>query len=229
MAGFARSHSYTLCTDCLRKYWRKLSFSWIPVAEEVAVLAETEAERAFVAHLVKAPGVTTWSQTSPSGWTASTVVGGGPGADPATIVLRKTRTMPTCQMHSVSFTNHRGIQVSLVVRTWQKPDGSWVVAPVGGGALGPSRRKKPWVNFTAGFGADGFTAGGYVEGIGSDRARVVRLIFADGFTLEDSVENGVVLFFESRGVAFPADVNILDDEERHLASCKAFDQAPFPS
>ena len=37
------------------------------------------------------------------------------------------------------------------------------------------------------------------------------------------------LIVESRGVASPADVNILDDGKRHLASYKAFDQAPFAS
>jgi hypothetical protein len=56
---------------------------------------------------------------------------------------------------------------------------------------------------------------------------MVRLIFADGLTMEDTVENGIVLFCEPRGVSFPADVRILDDQGTLLASYKAFDDFPF--
>ena len=190
------------------------------------MVAKTEAEKAIVVYLVKQPHVTSAGPIGPSGWTSSTGIG-GPGADPSTIEFQMTRTLPTCQMHSVSFTNHRGIPMGLIVRTWQNPDGSCVVAPVGGGSPGRSRRTKPWVNFTAGFDAGGFTAGGHVEGTRSDEARMVRLTFADGFVLEDAVDNGIVLFFEPRGVIFPADAEIFDDGGRRLANYKAFDDAPF--
>jgi len=192
------------------------------------VLAETEELQAIVAHLVKEPGVTTSvSQPGPAGWTSSTVVGGGPGADPSTIVFERTRVLPSCHMHSVSFTSHRGLAEVLVIRTWQDPDGSWAIAPIGGGGRGPSRRSKPWVNFTAGFGPDGFAAGGDVEGTGSEMARTVRLTFADGLVMEDAVENGVVLFFEPVGVSFPADAEILDARGGRLARYKVFDGFPF--
>ncbi|HUY66037.1 MAG TPA: bifunctional 3-(3-hydroxy-phenyl)propionate/3-hydroxycinnamic acid hydroxylase [Acidimicrobiales bacterium] len=195
---------------------------------EVAMLAGTEEQTAIVAHLVKKPGVTTGvSRTGPTGWVSSTVVGGGPGVDPSTIVFERTRVLPTCHMHSVGFTNHRGMPEVSVIRTWQAPDGSWVIAPLGGGGRGPSRRPKPWVNFTAGFGPDGFAAGGYVEGTGSEEARSVRLTFADGLLMEDAAENGIVLFFEPRAVTFPADVEILDARGGRLALYKAFDEFPF--
>lgn len=196
------------------------------------MLAETEEQKSIVAHLVKEPGVTTSiNQTSPTGWTSSTVAGGGPGADPSTIVFERTRVLPTCHMHSVSFINHRGLAEVSVIRTWQEPDGSWAIAPLGGGGRGrgrgPSRRPKPWVNFTAGFGPDGFAAGGDVEGTGSDQARTVRLTFTDGLVMEDAVENRIALFSEPRGVTFPADAEILDAHRVRLASYKAFDEFPF--
>jgi hypothetical protein len=115
----------------------------------------------------------------------------------------------------------------LVLRTWQESDGSWVIAPVGGGSRGPSRRTKPWVNFTAGFGAAGFSAGGDVEGMDSEQAHLVRLTFDDGFIMEDTVENGIVLFFEPLGVTFPADAEIFNMYGRRLASYKALDGVPF--
>jgi hypothetical protein len=194
------------------------------------MLSEAEEQKAIVAHLVKEPGVTTSvSQTGATGWTSSTVAGGGPGADPSTIVFERTRVLPTCHMHSVSFTSHRGLAEVLVIRTWQEPDGSWTIAPLGGGGRGggPSRRPKPWVNFTAGSGPHGFAAGGDVEGMGSDQVRTVRLTFADGLVMEDAVENGIVLFFEPRGVTFPADAEILDAQGGRLARYKAFDGFPF--
>jgi hypothetical protein len=154
------------------------------------------------------------------------MVGGGPGADPSSIVFQKTRVFATCQMHSVAFSNRRGPRV-LVIRTWQGPDGAWIVAPVGGGSPGPSRRTKPWVNFTAGFGAHGFAAGCYLEGTGSELARSVRLTFANGIVVTDALDNGIVLFFEPRPVGFPADVEILSGQGERLASYTAFDKFPF--
>ena len=191
-------------------------------------MAETEERKAIVAHLVKEPGVPTGvGRTNPGGWTSSIVVGGGPGADPSTIVFERTRVLPTCHMHCVGFTNHRGRPEVSVIRTWRTAEGSWVVAPVGGGGRGPSRRPEPWVNFTAGSGPHGFTAGGWIEGTGSEKARSVRLAFADGLVMEDAAENGIVLFFEPRAVTFPADVEILDARGVRLAFHKAFDGFPF--
>jgi hypothetical protein len=53
------------------------------------------------------------------------------------------------------------------------------------------------------------------------------MTFADGFVLVDTVDNGIVLFFEPRGMAFPADVEILDAKGSMLASYREFDQVPF--
>ena len=190
-------------------------------------LAETEVEEAIVATLVMEPAVPITSKTGGSGWTASVGSGGGPGADPTTIVFQKTRILPTCQMHSVAFTNDRGIPVQWVIRTWRKSDRSVVVAPVGGGGGHGPVRTNAWVNFAAQWGPEHFAAGGHVEGNGSEQAVNVRLIFTDGYTLEDSVDAGNVLFFEPRSVVFPADVEILDEHGGRLTKYKEFDRGPF--
>jgi len=164
----------------------------------------TEAEQAIVAHLTRRPR-----------------------ADPDTIEFQKVRLLATCEMHQVAFTNHREYRMEYIIRTWRTPGGTWVVAPIGGGSRGPSRRQEPWVNFTAGWGDDGFTAGGRVEGIGSEQSHLVRLTFADGLILTDTVDDGIVLFFEPRAVSFPADVQIEDVQASLIASYKEFDQFPF--
>ena len=198
-----------------------------PVTEEALVVSETNGQAAIVARLSTGQVDAAPEATGPGGWTSS-VVGGGLGGDPATIVFQRTRSLPTCQIHAVAFSTHGGRPVEWIIRTWQEPDGTWVVAPVGGGSPGGApRRTTPWVNFAAGFGPDGFTAGGHVEGGGSEQAATVLLSFSDGLTMEDRVENGVVLFFEPRGPAFPARVDILDGRGTLLASYGEFDRGPF--
>lgn len=192
-----------------------------------AMMSETDVETAIVAHVAREPAVAATSSTGSGGWTTS-IVGGGLGADPATVVIQKTRVLPTCQVHSVAFTNHRGVAVEWVIRTWQSPDGSWVVAPVGGGSVGGApHRNNPWINFAAALGPDGFTAGGRIEGSGSEHAAEVRLLFNDDFTMDDVVQNGIVLFFEPRGLTLPADAEIFDRQGRLLARYKEFDRGPF--
>ena len=60
-------------------------------------------------------------------------------------------------------------------------------------------------------------------GDGAEQAHLVRLTFADGATIEDRVDSGVVLFFTSPGVAFPASVEILGAAGDVLAGYDDFD------
>ncbi|HEY6277651.1 MAG TPA: hypothetical protein VIX86_15105 [Streptosporangiaceae bacterium] len=78
------------------------------------------------------------------------------------------------------------------------------------------------MNFAAQWNAELFAAGGHVIGAGADQARLVRLVFADGTELADSVDNGVVLFFTVPGVAFPARVTIVGGESDALADYEEF-------
>ena len=132
-------------------------------------------------------------------------------------------------MHSVTYDFRRGspmegTTMEVVIRTWEQLDGSCGVASVGGGSGPGPARSKPWVNFTAGSGPGGFSAGGRVEGTGSDRAHTVSLVFADGFIMEDVVDHGIVLFFEPAGVVFPAALEITDSAGSTLAAYTAFDE-----
>jgi hypothetical protein len=78
------------------------------------------------------------------------------------------------------------------------------------------------VNFCAGFGAQDFSGGGHVVGDGAEKAASVRLSFADGIVIEDTVDNGVVLFFEPRAVVAPANVSVIDGNGATLASYVEF-------
>jgi hypothetical protein len=183
----------------------------------------TAAEQAVVDHLAAEPGPVTWvSPPSPGGWVAQERSGGGEGADPATVRFRKSRAFPGCQLHQAEFVTRGGQPQHMLVRTWQEPDGSWVADPIGGGGGAGPHRTRPWVNFAAGWNTDLFAAGGQVIGDGAEAAHLVRLTFADGTTLADLVNNGVVLFFASPGVAFPARVEILGGAGDVLAEYDEF-------
>lgn len=187
-------------------------------------MARTEAQKAVADHLAKKTTVTRREgRPSPSGWTSSTVYAGSQGADTSTIEFVKTKVFPVCELHQVNFANHEGRSMGLLVKTWQNDDGTLTVWPVGGGEGGNRlRRSRPWVNFAAGFGADGFVGGGWVIGDGSEQASSVRLAFANGVTIEDTVDRGVVLFFEPRRVVTPAIVDILDGKGLTLVTYQEF-------
>lgn len=142
--------------------------------------------------------------------------------DPATVRFRKTRVFASCWLHYLVFNSRDGMGHDLVVKTWQGPGGSWSVGPIGGGAGGHPHRGKPWVNFAAQWSRDVFAAGGEVIGEDAERARLVRLRFADGAVLEDTVDGGVVLLFASPGVAFPAEVEVIDGDGTVLVSYDEF-------
>jgi hypothetical protein len=184
----------------------------------------TEAQQAAFDHLIAQPGpVTRASPPSPGGWAASIRDGGGEGADPATVRFVKSRAFPGCQLHEADFATRDGQARHMLVRTWQRPGGTWVADPIGGGSGEPEPyRSGPWVNFAAGWNTQQFAAGGHVTGQEAQAARLVRLTFADGTTIEDTVDNGVVLFFASPGVTLPAKVAILGTADNVLAEYDEF-------
>ena len=110
----------------------------------------------------------------------------------------------------------------MLVRAWQQPDGTWVADPIGGGGGADPYRTRPWVNFAATWNAQMFAAGGNVTGHDAEAAHLVRLTFADGTAIEDTVDNRVVLFFTTPGVTFPARAEILDTAGDVLAEYDEF-------
>ena len=61
-------------------------------------------------------------------------------------------------------------------------------------------------------------------GTNSERAARARLLFADGTTLEDAVDAGIVLFMTEAPVRLPATVEILDGTGSVLTTYEAFER-----
>jgi hypothetical protein len=121
-----------------------------------------------------------------------------------------------------------GVCDNFLYKTWQEPDRGWRVHILGGGAGPDPYRDRPWVNFCAGFGPQDFSGGGHVVGDGAEEALSVRLTFANDILIADTVDNGVVLFFEPRAVVGPADVSVFGRDGVRLVSYQEFgDFAPL--
>lgn len=185
-------------------------------------MTEDGMRAAVVAHLVQPGTPPEGGERVRRGWSSSIRHEGGSGAESATIEFVKTKVYSTCQLHEVDYVNHRGWTMHALIETRQDQNGTWMVRPLGGGAGPAPRRSHSWVNLCAGIGPESFTAGGHVEGDGAEHAASVRLSFADGGEIEDTVDNGVVLFFEPRAIVAPVDVSVFDRDGAVLATYQEF-------
>jgi ribosomal protein S18 acetylase RimI-like enzyme len=100
-----------------------------------------------------------------------------------------------------------------------------------GGSEGPDRvipdKPEPYVSLYAY--ADGhFFAGGQVQSPPTELARA-RLVWGDGYAIEDEIQNGVALFFGARDALEPATVEFLDEGGQVIASHVTFIDEPPPN
>jgi hypothetical protein len=108
--------------------------------------------------------------------------------------------------------------------------GGWLVR---GGSEGPDRilpdKPDPYLSMYACATGGCFFAGGRVQSTSADVARV-RLVWDDGYVLDDELENGAVLFFGARDSVDYATVEFLDSAGRLIgAHTSLVDEPPRPS
>jgi hypothetical protein len=175
-------------------------------------------QQAVVDYLAAPSEPTAFARAAPRGPVARK---SRPVAESGSVRIAKSRAFKGSELHAVLFVADSHLW-RMVIGTVPDETGGWKVHPVGGGSGGSPRRERPWVNLTAQFGPC-FRGGGEVIGQDADRARLVRMRFANGTTLEDSVEDGVVLFEADHAVSFPAEVQVLDATGELLASYAEFE------
>lgn len=163
------------------------------------------------------------SQRSRDGWQSSIGGPSGEDADPDSISFVKERGAPGYQLHFLRFNTRTGAERQFVVGVVQQPDDRWEVRGCAGGGGEDPARDRPRINFGAWGWPRSFCGGGRVVGVNSERAAHARLRFADGTTLEDSVDAGVVLFRTETPVRFPVTVEILDGTGTMLTTYEAFE------
>ena len=165
-----------------------------------------EAHQAVIEHLCGSPGTLAVSRTSPGGWHSGTVHDGLLStADRESIVFVKERRGRRHWLSAVAYDDTAGCKHLDMVGTRQQTDGSWVVAGSAGGGDAEIPRDQPWVNFTGWWGQDFFCAGGRVSGRNAEQAQRVRLVFDDGYTVDDDIQQGLVLFIVEHAIPAPWD------------------------
>jgi len=139
--------------------------------------------------------------------------GGGMGAKPASVRFLKERSIPHRQVHAVTFEDETGQQWDYVCFVAQDAKGRWhFESGGGGGGTGGDikcypARSDPWANLAGGGWEDRFWAGGHVIDNGLDVTRV-RLTGSNGQVLEDTVDDGLVLFVTEQKVRVPIQVEL---------------------
>ena len=185
-------------------------------------MAHSDARQAIIERLTRPPGRLLSERPSAGGWTAQLRRAGGAEADPSTIRFLKERSVGGKQLHAVAFQTIAGHSRHFVIGVVHDRTGAWEVSGMAGGGGSDPHRDRPWVNF-AGWGwPGGFSGGGRVVGSGCEEATRVRLRFKNGVELEDTVDDGLVLFIADRVVKVPASADILDSAGLPMASHPAF-------
>lgn len=140
--------------------------------------------------------------------------GGGMGARASTIKFLKERSIAQWQVHAVTFEDETGRPWHFVGFVTQDVQGRWHVEMGGGGGGGSGndlprhpRRNHPWANLAGGGWEDRFWAGGWVIDNGLDVTRV-RLTGSNGQVLEDTIDDGLVLFVTDQKVRVPVQVEL---------------------
>lgn len=111
----------------------------------------------------------------------------------------------------MAFETQAGQRMRFTCCVRQDGAGEWQFAgAAGGGADGSPRRGHPWVNLGGGGWPRQFYAGGHVLEQGGEVVARVRLRAANGAVLEDTVEDGVVLFLTDDEVRMPVSAELLD-------------------
>ncbi len=137
----------------------------------------------------------------------------GLDADPSTIRFLKERVIPGRQVHAVTFESMmdgRRSNMRLTVLLVQDENGAWQDrGRAGGGDDDGPIRDHPWASLGGRGWPDEFHAGGRVIDNGLDIA-CVRLITGNGLTMEDTVDDGSVLFITDQRVEPPIHAEFYD-------------------
>jgi hypothetical protein len=145
---------------------------------------------------------------------------GGHDAKAETIKFHKERTIPGHQVHYVTFEDNEDRLWRYSCYVAQDEQGEWHFKGGAGGGEHSPVRPQPWANLGGGW-HDYLYAGGCVSNNGLDIARV-RLVSNDGTVLEDTIDDGIVLFVCEHGVELPLQAELFDRAANLVASHPVF-------
>ena len=140
----------------------------------------------------------------------------------------KERGLPGRRLLALTVDDGLGDRWFVLSCVEQDGDGGWRTH---GGVEGRDRpvlgREEPWLNLQGMWDAERFVAGGQIQGRAAEIA-VVRLVWPDGFTLEDNADSGVALFLAARVPQGPAIVEFYNAAGVLIASHATLKDEPEP-
>lgn len=175
-------------------------------------MAGSDPKQVIVDWLVQ-PSVLSSESRGEGGWVGQRR-SGGHDADPATIRFLKAQVIPGRQVHAVTFDSlmdGRRLAIRFTVLVVQDEEGVWHVRGGGGGGAGDDGpiRNHPWANLGGGGWSDQFCMGGRVIANGLDIASV-RQVTGNGLTMDDTVDDGLVLIVTDQRVELPIHAELYD-------------------
>ena len=177
--------------------------------------------RQVIIDYLSVPAVTV-SDKSTGGGLHTIISRGGMDARAETIQFGKQRSTPDRIVQFVTFEDIQGMQMDFTCHLTQDDQGEWEFVGGAGGSGGwKVVRENPWVNLGGGGWPDHFYAGGHVINNGLDIVRV-RLVANNGTVLEDTVQDGIVLFVAGSRIELPLQAELYDQEEQLVASHSVF-------
>lgn len=151
----------------------------------------------------------------------------------ATIQFLKARIHPHEQLYYVTFQDTSEQQWFFTYFLSQLSDGSWYIASGSGSPHGPidppemQQPSLPWLRIKGNSVGNAFHAGGEVIDNGFDIVRV-RLVTQDGIILEDTVEDGLVLFRSENVVIGPMQAELYGRVDNVVHNQSVFTSPLFP-
>jgi hypothetical protein len=137
------------------------------------------------------------------------------GATYKTLRFLKERSIPGRQVHIVVFENGQGNEMHFTCYVEQNAQGNWQFrGAAGDGIMGSSPGpvvERAWANLNGGGMPNHFYAGGFVADHG-EGVTMVRLIAKSGTTVEDTVEEGMVLFLTDQAIDLPIEAELYNQE-----------------
>jgi hypothetical protein len=141
--------------------------------------------------------------------------------DVSTVVFDKERGIDDRRVFAVTFDDAYARQNRYILPVERRADGRWSVVGGAGGSAHDPERSEPSVNLAGGGWPEHFFAGGRLLGPELGIASV-RLRFANEVLLEDTVDDGLVLFLTALNVELPVLVELCDRNQRVVRAHPAF-------
>jgi hypothetical protein len=141
--------------------------------------------------------------------------------DASTVVFRKERGIEGRRVYAVTFEDAFARQNRYIFPVERHADGRWSVVGGSGGSAYDPERSRPCVNLAGGGWPQHFYAGGRLLGPELGVASV-RLRFANEVLLEDTVDDGLVLFLTGLRVELPALAELCDRNQQVVRTDPAF-------